>query len=138
MVGIFDALLSPVTDIVSKVVDRLVPDNAKSKEIKDEVEKQLALASIQGQFAQIEVNKVEAANPNLFVSGGRPFIIWVCGSALAFQFVLAPIGLWVGQIVGHPLPVAPTLDDHLWELIVGMLGMSGWRSFDKMNGVASK
>lgn len=130
--------ISAVLGIVNTAVDRLVPDRNAAEKLKGQIQLDLAEGQLKGQLAQLEVNKIEAANPSLFVSGGRPFIIWVCGSALAFQFVLAPIGLWVAQVVGHPLPMPPTLDEHLWELIVGMLGMSGWRSWDKMNGVASK
>ena len=33
-------------------------------------------------LAQIDVNKAEAQNSNLFVSGWRPGIGWVCGFAL--------------------------------------------------------
>jgi hypothetical protein len=28
------------------------------------------------------------------------------------------------------------LDEHLWELILGMLGMAGWRTLDKVKGKA--
>lgn len=86
--------------------------------------------------AQIEVNKVDAANNSLFVAGWRPSIGWTCSAALFYQFVLSPIGLWAAAIAGHPLPTPPSLDGMLWELLFGMLGIAGLRSIDKKLGTA--
>ena len=35
-----------------------------------------------------EINKVEAQHRSRFVAGWRPFIGWVCGSALAYNYLL--------------------------------------------------
>jgi hypothetical protein len=37
--------------------------------------------------AQTQVNKVEAANPNLFVSGWRPAAGWVCTLAMLVYYI---------------------------------------------------
>jgi len=37
-------------------------------------------------MGQIEINKVEATNPNWFVAGWRPFIGWTGGFALAYIY----------------------------------------------------
>ena len=37
---------------------------------------------------QVEINKIEAASGSLFVSGGRPFVVWVCAFALAYAAVI--------------------------------------------------
>lgn len=42
--------------------------------------------------------------------------------------------LWTGEML--PVP-APAIDGNLWELIAGLLGLAGWRSWDKKNGAAS-
>lgn len=130
--------LAPVTKAVDTVIDRLVPDNAASQKMKDEIARELALAGMKGELAQLEINKVEAASDNVFVAGWRPGIGWVCVAALAYQFVLAPIGLWFSQIIGHPIPAPPRLDDMLWELMFGMLGMGTLRTVEKIKGVAPK
>ena len=80
--------------------------------------------------AQIEVNKVEAASSNLFVAGWRPFIGWVCGVALAYNFVLRDLLVWwVGQD-----QVPPALQmEHLMTVLVGMLGLGGMRTYEKLN-----
>lgn len=86
--------------------------------------------------AQIEVNKTEAASGNPWVAGWRPSIGWTCSAALFFQFVLSPIGMWAANIMGHPLPAPPKLDDMLWELMLGMLGIGALRTVEKVRGVA--
>lgn len=45
---------------------------------------------------QMEVNKVEAAHRSVFVAGWRPFIGWVAGSALAYQFIVYPLRSGLG------------------------------------------
>ena len=39
---------------------------------------------------------------------------------------------------GFQIPTMPGLDDNLWQLMMGMLGMGGLRTFEKTQGVASK
>lgn len=130
--------LAPVTKAVDTVIDRLVPDNAASQKMKDEIAREIALAGMKGELAQLEINKVEAGSEKLFVAGWRPAIGWVCGAALAYQFVVAPIGFWLAQIIGHPIPMPPRLDDMLWELMFGMLGMGALRTVEKIKRVAIK
>lgn len=134
---ILPSFLKPVADAVNTVVDRLVPDDNARQKVKDEIALELVKANTAGQLAQIDVDKTEAANSNVFVAGWRPFIGWVCGAALSYQFVIAPIGVWVAGIAGHPIPVPPSLDNMLWELIFGMLGMGTLRTVEKLKGVAT-
>jgi drug/metabolite transporter (DMT)-like permease len=82
------------------------------------------------------VNAEEAKHSSLFVAGWRPFIGWCCGFAVAYQYVITPLALWIAAISGFHLPTPPRLDDILWELMFGMLGMGALRSFDKIKGTA--
>ena len=122
-------VLGPILDDVLKAV---LPNPQARAEAMSKV---FALLQ-QSDIAQLEVDKAEAANPSLFVAGWRPFIGWCCGLALAYQFIAAPIAIWIGFVVGHPIPKPPTLDDNLWQLMFGMLGMGALRSFEKLKGVA--
>ena len=75
-----------------------------------------------------ELNKAEAQHRSIFVAGWRPFIGWIGGLILMFNYIVAPILVWT---LPHTTP--PTLDlDALWPVITGMLGIAGMRSYDKM------
>lgn len=133
---VLGGLLSPILGIADKVIDRLVPDKAAAAAVKAEIEKELALAHVKGNLAQLEVNKIEAAHKSIFVAGWRPFIGWTCGIAMAFTFVIAPIGGWIAVIAGYEFPAPPMLDESLWGLIFGMLGLGTLRTYEKRTGVA--
>ena len=96
-------------------------------------------------LAQIEVNKVEAAHGSIFVAGARPAILWVGATALAWTFVAHPMLVWgwaLMQAKGFvPVELAPppALDsDVLWVIISGILGLGGYRTFEKTKGVAAR
>lgn len=81
----------------------------------------------------------------MFVAGWRPFIGWVGGFGMAYQFLLYPLLTWVWPILiargtlpaGTTIP--PVLDgDVLFAMVSGLLGIAGMRSFDKMKGTDSK
>ena len=84
---------------------------------------------------QIEINKIEAASSNLFKSGWRPFIGWVCGSAFAYKFIVQPFLLFLvalGQI-NIDISILPVLEwQELSAVLMGMLGLGSMRSFDRV------
>lgn len=115
-----------------KVLDKFIPD----PEARAKAEADLRSSLQNWDKAQTDVNAVEAASNNVFVAGWRPFIGWVGGSALAWQYVLAPFISWVGFCIGHPLPKPPTFDGSIYELVFALLGIGGMRTFEKIKGVA--
>lgn len=127
--GIDDAIAAGL-----RVLDKFIPDPAA----KALAEKELRDSLLQWDKGQMEVNKAEASHSSLFVAGWRPWIGWVCGGALTYQFILTPIVMWLASIFGVVLPMPPKLDDSLWQLMTGMLGIAGLRSFEKIKGVAAK
>jgi hypothetical protein len=87
---------------------------------------------------QAEINKVEAASPNLFIAGWRPAVGWICGLALLVEFVVKPWLAWGLARSGHPATL-PELDmAQLVGLLVGMLGMAGYRTYEKKTGASGK
>ena len=77
---------------------------------------------------QNEVNKIEAQHRSIFVAGWRPFIGWVCGVALLYNFILRDIIAWV-----FPEQIPPALQmDHLITILLGMLGLGGLRTYEKL------
>ena len=133
--------LDPITaamDIGGKLIDRLWPDPAQGAAAKLELIKLQQSGDLAQMTGQLEINKIEAANANMFVSGWRPAIGWVCALALLYQYLVRPLAVAIFAAVGHPLPVMPGLDENLWQLMMAMLGMGGLRTFEKVQGVANK
>jgi hypothetical protein len=117
--------------LAPKLIDLLVPL------IPDPGAREKALQSILGMLQeadqqQVSVNRQEALHASLFVAGWRPAIGWTCAAALAFEYLVSPLGQWIGFMLGHPIPKPPTLSEHLWELLMGMLGLGALRSLEKI------
>lgn len=129
-----DALLT----LGSSLIDKFFPDKTQAETAKAQLLQMQVSGELAQMAGQLEINKVEAANANLFVSGWRPAIGWVCAMALAYQYLLRPLLSWATIAAGYNFPVLPGLDDNLWQLMMGMLGMGGLRTFEKVSGVASK
>lgn len=137
------AFIAPViASLVDGVLDKIpnVNDRAKAKE--DLEQELLGIVSIATR-GQLEINKQEAAHKSIFVAGWRPFIGWVCGVGIAWQFVVIPILNWVILllVINNPelegIPNLPALDmAELMGLVFALLGMGGLRSFEKSRGVA--
>jgi hypothetical protein len=127
-------------DLITTDKERLEMDLENRK--LDLEEKKLDQA---GDMAQISVNKEEAKNSSVFVSGWRPAVGWIGATALAYQFLLYPLLGWAwkwGQATGlipPELSPPPLLDaEQLWVMLSGILGIAGMRSYEKSKGVASK
>lgn len=79
---------------------------------------------------QAQINEQEAKHRTIFVAGWRPFIGWVCGFALAYNFVLRDLLVWYVGAESAP----PALQmEHLMTVLIGMLGLGGMRTFEKFN-----
>ncbi len=127
------ALIGPVTGILDKFIEDKDAKNAMAHEIATMAEK----AAHEAAMAQVEVNKMEAQHRSLFVAGWRPFIGWTCGIALAYHFVLNPLILFGVSWAGVEIPALPEFDmSSLMTVLMGMLGLGGLRTFEKVKKVA--
>ena len=81
--------------------------------------------------AQIEVNKVEAASSNLFVSGWRPFIGWTCGLGMFGNFITIPFSNFVLALIGMDIVIPLVPLETMMPVLMGMLGLGAMRSFEK-------
>lgn len=86
-------------------------------------------------LGQMEINKAEATT-DLFRGGWRPAVGWTCVAGLVYQFLVMPILPWVVTIAGGTVPPLPAIDNNtLMTLLIGMLGLGGMRSFEKVKGL---
>jgi hypothetical protein len=123
-------LLDSLLELSTKIIDRVIPDPAQKAQAQLELLKLQQTGELAAMSAQTDINKVEAANANLFVSGWRPFIGWISGLALTYQYLFRPF-----LTAFLPEYHFPGLDDNLWQLMMGMLGLGAYRSFEKYQGV---
>jgi len=136
-------LIGGVFDMGMKLVERFFPDPRAANEAKLELLRmqqtgELAQLAANTDLAkgQLEVNKVEAAHDSIYVSGWRPAVGWTCAAAFAYKFVLAPAGAFAMAAAGHPIDL-PVLDfTEMSTILLGMLGLSGMRTVEKIKGVS--
>lgn len=129
--------IGAIGSAVESIVNHFFPDKTEQ----DKQKAALEMAAIMNEHnlvqGQLDTNKAEASSASMFVAGWRPFVGWVCGSGFAVQFVVGPLGSWAAGLFGHPLSF-PNLDlGTMMPLLLGMLGLGGMRSFEKVNGVNS-
>ena len=130
------ALIPQIAPILGNVLDRFFPDKEKAAEAQRAIESALLENAAQINLAQIEVNKAEAQHRTIFVAGWRPFIGWVCGIALAWHFVGVPVTIFFIAWAGAEVPELPAFDmNSLMTVLMGMLGLGGLRTFEKMKGL---
>ncbi len=129
-------IVTALLPALGTLVDRLIPDRAAAEKAKAEMEMQLVNAANEAAMAQVEVNKIEASHSSVFVAGWRPSIGWVCAAGLAWAFVVAPVLSWALIMLGIRAELPAIQFDHLFELVLAMLGIGGLRTFEKLRGVA--
>lgn len=124
--------ISAALDIGGKLIDRLWPNPEEAAKAR------LELLRMQqaGELAQIGVNTAEAAHPSIFVSGWRPAVGWVCVAACTWNWLALPALRLAADLYGHPINVGPADLAEMWPVLMGMLGLGGLRTVEKLNGAA--
>ena len=126
--------IGSVIESVGKVAEHFVTTDKEKMALEIEARK-LDQAN---DMAQIGVNTEEAKSASLFVSGWRPAVGWVCGFGLLYVSVLLPIAEFVAKMYGYTGSF-PEVDTTItMQVLFGMLGLSGMRTYEKTKGVASK
>lgn len=131
----WNIILGPVMETFNRVIDKLVPDVAGAAKIKLEMAQELQRMDFQAMTQQIAVNLEEAKHDSVFVAGWRPFIGWVCGVALGWQFVGLKIALFFIALYKLDVGPLPQFDyAELTPILLGMLGLGGMRTYEKIKG----
>lgn len=117
--------------LIQTVVEKFVPDKDKANELAYEVAAVAQNHAHEIATKQIEVNKEEATHKSLFVAGWRPFIGWTCGVAMANNFIVMP---YIAVLFSVNVPVLELAE--MMPVLMGLLGLGAYRSYEKVMGVA--
>jgi|TARA_Y100000310_G_scaffold342679_1_gene446902 hypothetical protein len=115
-----------------KIINKFIPDPAE----KIKAEQALFGGLMKADEAQIGVNKIEAGHRSIFVAGWRPFIGWNCGIALSMHFVILPLVNVAAIYLDFTPPVIAFDMETLMTVLLGMLGLGGMRTYEKIKGIA--
>ena len=127
MIDLLGKLVQPVGDILDKVIE----DKDQKALLAHEIATMASKHSQEVVLAQLEILKRDAQG-NWFQSSWRPLIGWIAGISLGINYMVAPIALGFGFEV-------PQADmSVMMPLLLGMLGIGGMRSFDKLKNTDSK
>ena len=136
--GLVDFSLDGIGSLFKDIREAITGKGIEDPNKKAEIELKLSQLEQKLKEGQIEINKAEASNSNWFVAGWRPAIGWVGALALLYTFLLSPLISWGCQIA-HIKVVPPVLDTGmLFNLILAMLGLGGFRTFEKIKKVQDK
>ena len=118
------ALIGPVASIL----DKFIPDADTKQKLAHEIATLAERQAHEVALAQIEVNKEEAKG-NWFQAGWRPACAWVCVAGFTVNFLISPLAEPFGVVV-------PQADiSTMMPVLLGMLGLAGARSFERVKKV---
>jgi len=134
----------PVTAAINfgnTLIDRLIPDRTQAAAAKAQLLDMQVKGQLDNDIAQLQVDQAEAQSHSVFVAGWRPFIGWACGAAFVYSYILQPL-IQTGLVVFHsnfdPTKL-PKLDlAQMLPVLLGMLGLGAYRSYEKVNGVSTE
>jgi hypothetical protein len=124
--------VTAVTNVVGQVIDRVWPDPAQAAAAKLQLMQLQQTGDLAAITGQMDINKVEAGNESIFVSGGRPFIIWVCGMAFAWNWIGLPVAKLAMAVFGHPIVMQAADMSEMMPVLMGLLGLGGMRTWEKI------
>ena len=121
------ALIGPAT----KLIGKFVRDKDKAAQLSHDIATMAEKHAQELALAQIKLN-TEEAKGNWFQSSWRPLVGWICAVSLGINFMVSPI------CAGFGITIPQADMSVMMPLLLGMLGISGLRSFDKYKKVDTK
>jgi uncharacterized membrane protein len=145
--NIQDLIGGSITEGVAKIISLFKVDPTIAMEKQVELQ-EIALkmtadaavavaAQVQG---QIDTNVAEAKSGDKYTARWRPTVGYICGAALASNYVIGPFCTWISGLAGHPNVSYPTLDlSVMTPILLGMLGLAGAHAYENVSsGVAAE
>ena len=123
---------------VKDILGMFFPDKTEEEKAKIAQAFQLAQLQADADKAQIAANTAEAGSMSVFVSGWRPFIGWVCGGACAWNWIGISVVKAMCVLFAYKLvvPIEPASLTEMMPVLLGLLGLGGLRTIEKIQGVA--
>ena len=121
------ALIGPAT----KLIGKFVRDKDKAAQLSHDIPTMAEKHAQELALAQIKLN-TEEAKGNWFQSSWRPLVGWICAVSLGINFMVSPI------CAGFGITIPQADMSVMMPLLLGMLGIGGLRSLDKIKKVDTK
>ena len=124
MSSLLTSLVGPVTGLLDKFIEDKDQKAALAHEISTMSERHAQQLALE----QIEVLKLDAQG-NWFQSSWRPLAGYTCVLGLMVNFLIAPLA------AGFDVMIPQADAGVMMPLLLGMLGLGGARSFERVKGV---
>ena len=122
-------MLSQLIAPVAGLLEKWIPDATVKEKISHEIATMAEKHAQELALSQIKLNTAEAQG-NWFQSSWRPLCGYCCVCALMVNFLISPIAAGFGILI-------PQADAGvMMPVLLGMLGLSGGRSFERVKGVS--
>jgi hypothetical protein len=135
--------LSALFDLGKTAIEKIWPDPSKRaaellklEELKQAGDLARMQAEVNLMLGQIEINKVEAQHPSVFVAGARPAVMWIGAFGLAYAAVVEPIARFAARVCFDYQGEFPVLDTTItMQVLFGILGLGAYRTYEKTKEV---
>lgn len=128
--------LGSIAELGTAVINRIWPDANEREKAKLQLLMTELSAELEIRKAQLAINQAEATHPSVWVAGWRPAIGWIGVLTLFATYIGQPFAVWVCWVIDPTLtPPRLETDRIMSEIIFGLLGIGGMRSFEKMKGL---
>ena len=132
--SIVNALIGPV----SGLLDKFIPDADERAKLAHEIATMGEKHAQEAMLAQLEINKAEAQTGSIFIGGWRPAAAWVCVFGMAMNYIITPLANFGLGLAGSEINL-PLIDTStMMPVLLGMLGLAGARSVEKIQRVSKE
>ncbi|MFA5176648.1 MAG: 3TM-type holin [Candidatus Omnitrophota bacterium] len=124
--GLFGGGTNKIINAIGSTIDEVFTSD----------DERLSKAEIMAKL-QTDISIAELQTRSIFLAGWRPFLGWVLASSIAFRIIIFPMVQWIaGGFFNYTIPQFDTsMDGIMTELIFGMLGLAGMRTYEKQKGL---
>ena len=125
--SLLGSLIEPVSGLLGKVIE----DKDQANKLAHEIATMTDRHHQELMKLQLEINREEAKG-NWFQSSWRPATAWVCVLGFTVNFLISPLAAPFGFVIPQ---AAMSI---MMPVLLGMLGLAGARSFERVKGVGKR